>query len=152
MYEELTSVVDEARLMIHRSVTVVEQLHEGAGVSVPMRAVLEFLRRNGDHTVSAIARTRGVSRQHIQIIANDLADAGLVDRLDNPHHRRAPLITLTTRGESVIDAMHSAERGLLEPAFAEVAAITPERLAVAQEVLQAIGTTFDQLSQQKESM
>ena len=151
MYEELTSVVDEARLMIHRSVAVVEQLHEGAGVSVPMRAVLEFLRRNGDHTVSAIARTRGVSRQHIQIITNDLADAGLVDRLDNPNHRRAPLITLTMRGESVIDAMHSAERRLLEPAFAGVAAITPQRLAVAQEVLRAICATLDQLSEQKES-
>jgi DNA-binding MarR family transcriptional regulator len=151
MYEELISVIDEARLMIHRSVAVVEQLHEGTGVSVPMRAVLEFLRRNGDHTVSAIARTRGVSRQHIQIIVNDLADAGLVDRLDNPHHRRAPLIALTVQGESAIDAMHSAERSLLEPAFAEVAAITTQRLAVAHEVLRAISTTFDQLSEHRES-
>ena len=150
MYEQLTLVVDQARLMLHRSVALVERLHEGTGVSVSMRAVLEFLRSNGDHTVSAIARARGVSRQHIQVIVNDLAEDGLVARLDNPNHRRAPLISLTDPGEAAIDGMHARERSLLEPAFAVDPGITTEQLIAAAELLRAIGTTFDRLSGQGE--
>ena len=148
MYQQLTRVVDEARLMLHRSITLVEQLHDGSGVSVPMRAVLEYLRNNGDHTVSSIARTRGVSRQHIQVIVNDLGEAGLVVRLDNPHHRRAPLISLTDLGEAAIDELHARERALLEPAFADGAGVSTEQLVVAAEVLRAIGTTLDRLLEQ----
>ena len=150
MFEELTSVVDEARLMLHRSVALVERLHEGTGISVSMRAVLEYLRSNGDHTVSSIARTRGVSRQHIQVIVNDLAEAGLVARLDNPHHRRAALISLTDLGEAAIDDMHARERVLLEPAFIDGAGVTADQLVAAAGVLRAIGATFDRLSEQGE--
>lgn len=143
MYDELTKLFDEAILMVHRSVVAVEQLHEGSGVSVPMRAVLQFLRARGDHTVSAIARARSVTRQHIQVIVNDLADAGLVERIDNPQHRRAPLIRITVAGERTIDEMHERERRAFEPLLTENHWLSAERLAIAGEVLRQIGTGLE---------
>ncbi len=138
MYEHISSLFDEARLMIHRSVVVVDRLHHGTGVSVPMRAVLEYLQANGEHTVSAVARARSVSRQHIQTIVNDLLDAELVERRDNPNHLRAPLIRLTRRGATTIEAMHASERAALEPVLLEGSALTPADLIAAIEVLSAV--------------
>ncbi len=139
LYDELAGVLDQARLMIHRAVVAVEAIHHGSTVSVSMRAVLEFLRREGDHTVSAIARARSVSRQHVQALVNELLDQGLVKRIDNPHHRRAPLIGLTERGADEIDEMHRRERAALEPLLHDRPNLTHERLAVAAEVLADIG-------------
>jgi DNA-binding MarR family transcriptional regulator len=148
MYDELTSLFDEARMMIHRSVVAVEQLHAGTGVTVPMRAVLEYLRHNGEHTVSAVARARSVSRQHIQTIVNDLLDAGLVERIDNPSHLRAPLIGLTGLGAETIDDMHARERALLEPLISGVPGLTPPHLAAAVDVLRAVGAELQHLTDQ----
>lgn len=142
MYDELARVLDEARLTIHRSVVAVESIHEGSAVSVPMRAVLEFLRREGSHTVSAIARARSVSRQHIQTLANELLDHRLVERIDNPDHRRAPLIALTDRGAAEIDQMHRRERSALEPLLLDRDEITEARLRDAADVLAEIGAVM----------
>lgn len=139
MYDELTHVFDEARLMIHRSIVAIDHLHQGSGVSVPMRAVLEFLRAHDAHTVAAIARARSVSRQHIQVIVNDLLDAGLVERVENPSHRRAPLIRLAAVGERTIDDLHAREREVFEPVLAASHWLSEERLAVAAEVLRQVG-------------
>jgi DNA-binding MarR family transcriptional regulator len=146
MYDDVTTLFDEARLMIHRSVVVVEQLHDGNGVSVPMRAVLEYLRTHGEHTVSAIARARSVSRQHIQTIVNDLLDAGLVERKHNPNHLRAPLIELTRSGSETIDAMHATERAVLEPVLVGPTGLTQARLVAAIEVLSAVSTALQVLT------
>ncbi len=145
MYAELVHVVDEARLMIHRSMVVVERMHAGEGVTVPMRAVLEFLRTHDPHTVAAIARERSVSRQHVQTIVNDLLDAELVERSNNPNHRRAPLIGLTAVGEQTIDRLHARERDAFEPELADDARLTASRLADAADVLSAIGLGLERI-------
>ncbi|PWW01843.1 DNA-binding MarR family transcriptional regulator [Hoeflea marina] len=52
-------------------------------------------------TVSALSRVIGQSRQAVQRIVNDLHTAGLVDLLPNPAHRRAPLVALSDRGQTL---------------------------------------------------
>lgn len=151
MYDELTAVLDEARLTIHRTIVAVERLHEGTGVTVPMRAVLEFLRRHGDHTVAAIARARSVSRQHIQVIVNDLLALDLVCRVENPNHRRAHLIRLTEAGEGLIDDLQAGEREAFEPLLTDRRRLSAERLAIAGEVLRQIGAGFEEFNSQEMS-
>ncbi len=145
MYDHLVRVFDEARLMIHRSIVAVERLHDGEGITVPMRAVLEFLRDRDPHTVASIARARSVSRQHVQTIVNDLVDAGLVERLDNPNHRRAPLIAVTGAGREAIDRLHAREREAFAPMLAADPTLTAARLADAAAVLAAIGLGIGRL-------
>ena len=78
-----------------------------------MRAVLEFLRRNGPATVPTIARSRGVSRQHIQALVNLLLGQHLAEAADNPAHRRSLLVQLTAKGAQTIDRMRRREAAVL---------------------------------------
>jgi len=51
--------------------------------------------------VAWLARDMGANRQNVQRIVNDLAKEGLIEFMQNPHHRRAQLVALTARGEQV---------------------------------------------------
>ncbi len=52
-------------------------------------------------TVSQIGRSIGQPRQLIQRAANALVDAGLIETMPNPDHKRAVLLRATTRGIAV---------------------------------------------------
>src|SRR5215204_6134701 len=54
----------------------------------------------GPLTVPQIAQMRPTSRQRIQRLADELADEGLVEFIDNPKHRRSKLVQLTPKGFS----------------------------------------------------
>jgi DNA-binding MarR family transcriptional regulator len=54
--------------------------------------------------VAAIARNMGLTRQAVQRVANDLAQAGFVRFATNPHHRRAKLVMLTASGTAAFRA------------------------------------------------
>ncbi len=56
--------------------------------------------------VAWLARDMGGKRQNVQRIVNDLVTDGMVEFQPNPHHRRAPLVVLTAKGEQAFaDAM-----------------------------------------------
>ena len=54
----------------------------------------------GAFTVSQIARNMGLRRQSVQRTVDLLRREGLLELAPNPHHRRAKLVHLTTRGEA----------------------------------------------------
>ncbi len=60
---------------------------------------LHSLAVDGPQTVPQLARTRPVTRQHIQQIANEAAADGLIEFIDNPAHKRSKLLRLTPKGE-----------------------------------------------------
>jgi len=108
MSPELDDLLDEVRLLWHVAVQATERLHDGEAVTVGMRAVLEFLARNGPRSVPDIARSRLVTRQHIQSLVNGLLELRLVSLEDNPAHRRSSLVQLAPEGED--DRTHEATR------------------------------------------
>ena len=65
----------------------------------------------GPLTVAQIARHMGLARQSVQRSAAILAEKGLVTFEDNPDHKRAPLVTLTTRGHEVLEAVMAVQAG-----------------------------------------
>jgi DNA-binding MarR family transcriptional regulator len=117
---DVETLADEVRLHYHALVRLAGALHGGLKVTPPMRAVLEFLQARGPTPVPRIARSRGVSRQHIQTIVNELLDEGLVELRDNPAHRRSCLVTLTAVGDTTISGIRDTERTVLGDAFADV--------------------------------
>ena len=66
---------------------------------------LRTLERDGPRTVPAIARSRPVARQRIQMLADEAAAAGLVEFVDNPAHKRSKLVRLTSKGEATLRVM-----------------------------------------------
>ena len=57
----------------------------------------------GPASVAQVARAVGLTRQSVQRTADLLAADGLVEYTDNPHHRRAKLMTVTPKARQVLD-------------------------------------------------
>ncbi|RYG28413.1 MAG: MarR family transcriptional regulator [Burkholderiales bacterium] len=91
--------------------------------------------------VAHIARDMGLARQSVQRLVNELADAGLVDLKDNPHHKRAKLVCLTEQGREAFSAIHKLQRpwvdGLSE-------GMDPEHIEIARDVLQTLRKELEQ--------
>jgi DNA-binding MarR family transcriptional regulator len=120
VFTDVETLADEVRLHYHALVRLAGALHGALKVSAPMRAVLEFLQTQGPTPVPRIARSRGVSRQHIQTIVNELLDEGLVELRDNPAHRRSCLVALTAIGDATIAGIRDTERTVLGDAFSDL--------------------------------
>ena len=91
----------------------------------------------GPHTVPAIARRLGLTRQGVQRVADDLLAARLLKASPNPDHVRSPLLTLTDRGQPVLEQLtqrSDAARGRL----LQQAHITAEDLAAARTTLRSL--------------
>jgi DNA-binding MarR family transcriptional regulator len=112
----LETLIDEVRLLWNTLVQRGEALHADETITMAMRAVLEFLGRNGPTSVPNIARSRRVTRQHIQVQVNALLEEGCVAQQDNPAHRRSPLVALTSRGERTLARMRVREAAVFRDA------------------------------------
>jgi DNA-binding MarR family transcriptional regulator len=110
----IEALLDEVRLLWHAMVQSGERLHEKEPITLGMRAVLEFLVLNGPATVPHIARSRHVTRQHIQTLVNALLELDLAALGTNPAHRRSALVRLTPAGDKVIERMRRREQRLFE--------------------------------------
>ena len=55
--------------------------------------------------VAHVAREMGLTRQSVQRIADHLVDEGLLAYEDNPHHKRAPVVVMTARGQKAFDSL-----------------------------------------------
>jgi DNA-binding MarR family transcriptional regulator len=85
--------------------------------------------KDGPQTVPDMARSRPVSRQHCQTIANALEAQGLVEFIDNPKHRKSKLVRATKKGRVRFQSMRKqflAAAGVYAPFFtaAEVTTAT----------------------------
>lgn len=58
---------------------------------------------HGPASVAQVARVMGLSRQSVQRTADLLAGDGLIEYVQNPHHRRAKLMKMTPEGKKALD-------------------------------------------------
>jgi DNA-binding MarR family transcriptional regulator len=86
-----------------------DALARPAGQSTARWQVLASI-EDAPMTVAQIARTLGLARQSVQRVADILEQAGLVSYEENPRHRRARLVTLTTPGRDALATIQSAQR------------------------------------------
>lgn len=112
--EAIEAVLDEVRLLWHAMVQSGERLHGKEPVTLGMRAVLEFLAAHGPSTVPHVARSRRVTRQHIQALVTALLELDLAALGTNPEHRRSALVRLTPEGQKIIERMRRRERRFLD--------------------------------------
>ena len=97
-------------------------------------AVLGSLRREPG-TVSDVARRLASARQGVQRLVDALVQAGLLEPLPNPRHRRAPLFALTAHGRED-QAEHARAEALRFNQLAE--GLAPEALRAAAAILEEI--------------
>lgn len=96
-----------------RVARIVEHDQELSGLSVGVRNVLDQLRRDGERTVPQLAGSQELSRQFVQRMVNDAREAGHVELVENPAHRRSRLVRMTPRGRDAISAVIAREHELM---------------------------------------
>lgn len=115
---EIAATIKSVRECFHRLKAYGDILHADLGVNSSMRGVLESLGEQGPLTVPQVARIKGVSRQHIQLVINALADKGYVTGHSNPRDARSPLVEITAAGRDLLDTIGERETAILS-AFAQ---------------------------------
>lgn len=76
--------------------------------------LLRLVDEGGPVTMAEVARSRGVTRQYIQKLANELIGSGYLQLVDNPKHRRSGLLTLTPAGRRHLERMSESVRTELQ--------------------------------------
>ena len=114
----LYQLIWQTRRLFQRLRSTSDELLDGTGVNASQRAVLEFLHQQQPQTVPQIDLGKSVSRQHIQTVVNDLLIHELIETVENPTHKRSPLIQLTSTGTRLFNTIQKKEsRGFSEKRF-----------------------------------
>lgn len=86
------------------------------GVTAAEARVLVHAARRGPVRQTVLAESLGVSQMCLTEFVNRLENAGLVERVTDPHDRRANLISLTGKSNSVLEAVLRIGREVTEVA------------------------------------
>jgi DNA-binding MarR family transcriptional regulator len=133
-------LINETSLLFHRLKIVADEVHQQGEMSGGLRSILRNLDKHGEQTVPQMARDRSVSRQHVQTLINQLAEAGYVEFIENPAHKRSAFARLTPLGKKTVDAMNRREHKLLSKSGVGV----PDRkMHEAAETLRAVRAFFE---------
>lgn len=76
--------------------------------------LMRSLKVEGPQTVPQLARSRPVSRQHIQKLVNEMLKEGTIDAIANPAHKRSKLLRLTPKGEEIFEELTDKIANLAE--------------------------------------
>lgn len=123
----MVALTQAVRGVFNRLKALGDELHGDLEITATMRAVMETLSDAGPMTVPQIAKLKGVTRQHIQLLADALVEGGFASVKENPAHRRSSLITLTEKGRRAFAKMRAREAPLIEELSAEFEAPDLER-------------------------
>jgi DNA-binding MarR family transcriptional regulator len=128
--EKMVALTQAVRGVFNRLKALGDELHGDLDVTTAMRAVMETLSEAGPMTVPQIAKLKGVTRQHIQLLADALIEGGFASVKENPAHRRSSLIALTDKGRRAFAKMRAREAPLIEELAAEFEVQELERATV----------------------
>lgn len=139
---KLYALIVEVRAAFNRLKSISDDMNRDLGITAPMRAVMETIADEGPLTVPGIARRRGVTRQHIQVSVDTLADAALVELKHNPAHRRSPLVALSRKGSAAYREIRARESHVLEELAGELPA---RQIEAATSTLEALNARLEPL-------
>ena len=89
-----------------------ERLVQPIGLTAARWQVISSIARASQSgPVAHVARDMGLSRQSVQRLADVLVEEGLLEYRENPHHKRAPLVILTSQGRTTFEAATQKQVG-----------------------------------------
>jgi DNA-binding MarR family transcriptional regulator len=98
----LVSLIDEVMRLQGRFKSIFAGSNGVTGLpAMELTVLTAVVEAAGAPTVPQIGRSLGRPRQVIQRASNALVEAGLIEAVPNPHHKRAPLLLPTRRGKAV---------------------------------------------------
>lgn len=133
----IQTVIDETIGLYQWLAWVAEELYGDDARGAARRWTLRRLSLDGPLTVPALARVRAVRRQSLQPLVDQLAEEGLVEWVDNPAHRRSPLVRLTNSGEELVARLDRIDRAVLRSVSRGIEEAELQRVATTLRTLRA---------------
>ena len=128
----------------HRSMSGWARYVKSSGLSFPQFSILMHLHYKGQCGISDISDRMDVTSAAASQLVERLFQAGLVERAEDPHDRRAKHITLSPKGQALLQEGMERRFGWVEPV---VASLTPEQRETAGEVLLAMTEAMRQMEE-----
>jgi DNA-binding MarR family transcriptional regulator len=95
---DVLAAINEVPKAFFRITAVADSIFADLGVTAAERGILRDLFIEGQATAPEIARRKPVTRQSMQPVLDGLVGKELVRTIDNPHHKRSKLYSLTQAG------------------------------------------------------
>ena len=117
-----------------------QRMHAMVGVTSPQRLVLRLIDHYGRAAPGDLADVLHVDPSSLTGVVRRLEQAGLIQRRADPRDGRRAILTLTPRGQKLNDQ----RVGTVEASVKRtLGSLTPQRVAVAAEVLGALARELD---------
>ena len=126
--------------LVMRTVRAEMRRHRTADLSVPQFRTLNFLNRQAGASLSQVAEHIGLTLPSVSLLVDGLVERKLILRNTSAADRRRITLTLTARGQSVLEAAHGATQAALAEKLAALSA--KDRMIVAQ-AMQALRPLFE---------
>ncbi|PCF34078.1 MarR family transcriptional regulator [Staphylococcus delphini] len=110
------------------------------GLSVTAFAVLELLYNKGEHTVQRIQERILIASSSTTYVINSLENKGYLQRRQCTKDRRVSYISLTDKGQQLMDNIFPKHTKAIEQAFS---ILTDEELATLQQTLKTLSTQHE---------
>ena len=98
----------------------VDQYLADLDISACDRSVMDYLYPSRKLSVPQIASLYDVSRQFIQSTVNSLHEREIVQFLDNPKHKRSPLVSLTEKGAGLYEQIRIRDEAAFRKIFSGI--------------------------------
>ena len=122
-------------------ITEGDELTRELGLTSARWKVLGALAQSGSPmTVSQIAFSMGQTRQGVQRLSDAMVKAGILAYKDNPHHKKAKLVAMTSKGKDVFLAL---DRKQIPWANQNSAKMSAQDMEVALDVLKKIAQKLE---------
>jgi DNA-binding MarR family transcriptional regulator len=138
--DDLRAVVDECIVLADRLFWLAEHIHGAEGRGSVRRGILRGLGRYGPQTIPEMARARSVTRQNVQPVVAELEREGLIERIENPRHRRSPRFAITAAGLDLVARMDKNDTRVLAAVGRGLAAAD---IATTARTLRAVRERFE---------
>ena len=137
--DAFTTFLGQVLGLTRRFTLIGEGLAKPAGQTLARWLVLEMI-QDTPATVAQIARRLHLARQGVQRLADLLVRDGLADYEENPAHRRAKLVRLTTQGHTALRTIQTAQAAWADAVGADLGEADLRQASVfLDRVLQALG-------------
>ena len=138
--DECARQVLEIVPLVMRTVRAEMRCHRAADLSVPQFRTLTFLNRQAGASLSQVAEHIGLTLPSMSLLVNGLVERKLVLRNTHSTDRRRVTLTLTVRGQSVLEAAHGATQAALAE---KLAALSAKDRAIVVQAMQALRPIFE---------
>jgi len=138
--DECARQVLETVPLVMRAVRAEMRRHRAADLSVPQFRTLTFLNRQAGASLSQVAEHIGLTLPSMSLLVDGLVERKLILRNTHTADRRRVTLTLTARGQSVLEAAHDAALAALA---GKLAALSAQDRAIVVQAMQALRPVFE---------